>query len=281
MPTPIRVDDAGVLLVTFHRSFPVDRSKHATAGDQDGDGLVDLAVGCDDDAPTLSIVSGASIRLGTPAVLATVTDSYEGTFVADHDGDGAPELVLAAPSGTGWWLRRSETLSGTTAPADGAVTIEGATGSVGGVDADGDGRAELVFATGLFGQGSGPGTLTTSPWCPTGTRSRSIPGWGMWAGPPRRWCWCARRTCRARSPSRLQRAPWCPWGRGRWAWGAPRRAPSWSVTSTPTAAPEVLTDSELWSGASLAPGTLPQPSPERASQLTCLGDVLVRLVDVY
>ena len=45
--------------------------------------------------------------------------------------------------------------------------------------------------------------------------------------------------------------------------------------------PEVLTDSELWSGASLAPGTLPQPSLERASQLTCLGDVLVRLVDVY
>ncbi len=127
------------------------------AGDLDGDGVSDLAIGCPRDWEGVRLVSGASGSTLDKLMLAI--DSFGATLAAgpDLDGDGVGELVIGAPGSTGFGRavvysgKTRERIASIEAPTDASLFAQ--TLSVVD-DCDGDSVVDLVVGDPWWGSDS-------------------------------------------------------------------------------------------------------------------------------
>lgn len=159
----------------------------AVAGglDADGDGVPDLLLGDPASVGGAWLVSGAAPDL-TVFLHGEIEDGGAGLAVAlvgDADGDGLADLAVGAPyggaelGGAAWLVLAP--VSGPTALDDANWSLEGAVEdhvgrSVAGLDADGDGYADLlVGATGADAAGENAGVVYLLRGPPEGARTLS------------------------------------------------------------------------------------------------------------
>jgi hypothetical protein len=115
-------------------------------GDVSGDGIADLvAVGHYSGDP-IRVALGRGDRRFDPVVTGTTLPGYDQIALADVDGDGRSDLVLALAAGGGVTFRTYRSLGDGSfaAPVARTVAVAGAR-AVTLADLDGDGRADLAF----------------------------------------------------------------------------------------------------------------------------------------
>lgn len=128
----------------------------ASAGDLNGDGYADVAIGAPE-AGTVSVYFGSA----TPDTNADLTIEGDGSSEAgaaiaalgDVDGDGFGEIAVGAPGvGQVWVFAGDAAAGGTRGPSDaqvlsGAAVARFGASLAGGVDVDGDGRGDLLVGS--------------------------------------------------------------------------------------------------------------------------------------
>src|SRR6185503_8974306 len=90
-------DDASAQSLRVAPTYPLSPGARAPAAyDLNRDGIADLAV-ANIDSDTISVVYGAAGGAAPTRVDYAVADSPNGIVVADFNGDGRPDLVVACP----------------------------------------------------------------------------------------------------------------------------------------------------------------------------------------
>ena len=144
------------------QTFATGSGPHSVAAaDLNADGLIDLVV-CNQHEGTVSVLLNTTMPGATTPTFATQQAFTVGTnpvaaAIADIDGDGQPDLIVANASSGTLSILRNTTAAGATAPSfDDQQTF--ATGSypysVAATDLDGDGKLDLAVAN------VGSGTLS-------------------------------------------------------------------------------------------------------------------------
>jgi hypothetical protein len=163
------VNPATMAVQSSNADFSMAGIQLLTAGDLNGDGLADV-VGLDPDTASISVwLANADGTLGAPTSY-TLPANVEAAVIADVNGDGKPDLVVATRNAT--YQEQISVLTGNgngtlnaaqsfnVATPTGSENEDAFIGSLIAADIRGDGRTDIIGSNGLLLLNNGDGTFT-------------------------------------------------------------------------------------------------------------------------